>query len=116
VLIVNIAGQILVLDNREASVRPAADFSHFRPLMAMNENWWELADQRLRQPVSASAPTANLSAPPPRPAHRPALRAAALQTAAVSSPGHNWMLRPLDANDSGAGGSAPLFGRGSERL
>jgi hypothetical protein len=35
VLIVNIAGQILVLDNREASVRPAADFSHFRPLMAM---------------------------------------------------------------------------------
>jgi hypothetical protein len=74
VLIVNIAGQILVLDNREASVRPAADFSHFRPLMAMNENWWELADQRLRQPVSASAPTANLSAPPPRPAHRPAGR------------------------------------------
>lgn len=49
VLMVELAGEVMVLDNLYDNVMPASSMSHYRPLMAMNETSWQLAAPALRQ-------------------------------------------------------------------
>lgn len=49
VLMVEIEGQAFVLDNLSDAVLPAAALPHYRPLMAMNEENWQLAAADLRR-------------------------------------------------------------------
>ncbi len=49
VLMVQLADEVLVLDNLYANVMPTFALAHYRPLLAMNENTWQLAAPALRR-------------------------------------------------------------------
>lgn len=49
VLMAELEGEVMVLDNLYDNVMRASSMSHYRPLLAMNESSWQLAAPALRQ-------------------------------------------------------------------
>lgn len=56
ILLMAVGGEILALDNLSDVVASAASLSHYRPLLALNEEQWWFADEGIRRPpLRASA-------------------------------------------------------------
>ncbi len=55
VLMVQLADEVVVLDNLYANLMPTFALAHYRPLLAMNENIWQLAAPALRRARTTNA-------------------------------------------------------------
>jgi predicted transglutaminase-like cysteine proteinase len=61
ILLVRIGAETFALDNRQDRLMRSAELAHYRPLIAMNENAWWLADDEMRaapQPALMAAASA----------------------------------------------------------
>jgi predicted transglutaminase-like cysteine proteinase len=68
VLLVRIGDEVFALDNRRDRIVRAAELAHYRPLLAMNEAAWWMADEDLRQAPDPGADDGRALAALDRPA------------------------------------------------